>query len=158
MTRIVQPFDLVYLGRSRFHQRQDATAMYFRVLRAGRYMGAYGGAVSGSDMAALDACPSRPFWAALAHCTSTSVGVRLLGGIRTVTNTHDIETVWIKAADLRAHLDEDLPLPNEDAIFRSFSLEEDPLTTPEELAHTRILSVGSTSISLKAASTGQSDA
>jgi len=50
----MQPFEVTYLGRSRFHKHQDATAMYFRVTRAGRYIGAYAGAVAGPDMLADD--------------------------------------------------------------------------------------------------------
>ncbi|MGI9622899.1 MAG: hypothetical protein ACR2PK_08690 [Acidimicrobiales bacterium] len=157
MNGLMEPFDLIYLGRSRFHEGQDATAMYFRVLRSGRYMGAYAGAVSGSDMAAVDTGSTRSFWAALSHATASAIGVRLLGGVRTVTGTHDVETIWVKAAEIRSLLTESLALPCEDEIFRSLRLDEDPLATPEEMAHTRILSVGSTSISLKAATAAQSD-
>ena len=147
----MQPFEVIYLGRSRFHLDRDATAMYFRVLRAGRYVGAYAGAVAGPDMCAMEALPTKAFWAALAHSTTGSIGVRLLNGVRTTPDPHATETIWVKAADLKPHLrDPGLPLPVEDQVFRTFALDEDPLDH-DDLTHARILSVGSTSISLKAA-------
>ena len=154
----MQPFEVIYLGRSRFHQDRDATAMYFRVLRAGRYVGAYAGAVAGHDMASLEARPTKAFWAALAHSTSGSIGVRLLNGVRTIADPHATETIWVKAADLKPHLrDTSLALPIEDEVFRTFAIDEDPLDHDDELAHARILSVGSTSISLKAAALAPAD-
>ena len=157
MPQQMQPFEIIYLGRTRFHHDQDAAAMYFRVLRAGRYVGAYAGAVSGPDMSSMEARPTKQFWAALAHCTAGSIGVRLLSGVRTTPDPHTAETIWVKAADLKSHMrDTSLPLPVEDEVFRSLSLDEDPLAD-DELPNTRILSVGSTSISLKAAASGPID-
>lgn len=152
-------FEIIYLGRSRFHHHQDATAMYFRVLRGGRYMGAFAGAVAGPDLVALGTRQGKPFWAALAHVSARAIGVRLLSGIRTTPDLHQADTIWLKAADLRPHLslDHDLPLPREDEVFRSFELEEDPLAPNPDAHRTRILSTGSTSISLKAAALAGDD-
>ncbi len=150
------PFEIVYLGRSRLHHNQDAAAMYFRVLRAGRYIGAYAGVVTGPDLAALGSPPDRRFWAALAHTTAGAIGVRLLGNIRTSADLHQAETILVKGADLRPHLGQDLPLPTGDAVFRRLELAEDPLA-PQADGRTRILSAGSTSISLKAAALAAED-
>lgn len=149
---MMQPFEVIYLGRSRFHLDRDATAMYFRVLRAGRYVGAYAGAVSGPDLVALRLQPEKPFWAALAHCTAGSIGVRLLSGVRTTADPHTTETIWVKATDLKPHLqDTSLRLPAEDEVYRTFSLEEDPLDHDPAASTARILSGGSTRLGLKAA-------
>ena len=151
-TPMMQPFEVIYLGRSRFHLDRDATAMYFRVLRAGRYVGAYAGAVSGPDMVTLGARPTKAFWAALAHSTTGSIGVRLLNGVRTTADPHATETIWMKATDLKPHLaDSSLHLPTEDQVFRTFTLEEDPLDHDETMSNARILSGGSTRLGLKAA-------
>lgn len=148
----MQPFEVIYLGRSRFHLDRDATAMYFRVLRAGRYVGAYAGAVGGPDMATLQARPTKRFWAALAHATTGSIGVRLLNGVRTTADPHTTETIWVKATDLKPFMgDSALHLPTEDEVFRTFALEEDPLDHDDEMSKARILSGGSTRLGLKAA-------
>lgn len=151
---MMQPFEVIYLGRSRFHLDRDATAMYFRVLRAGRYVGAYAGAVSGPDMVTLRTRPTKPFWAALAHTTTGSIGVRLLNGVRTTPDPHTTETIWVKATDLKPHMaDSSLHLPTEDEVFRTFSLDEDPLDHDDSASSGRILSGGSTRIGLKAHAT-----
>jgi hypothetical protein len=149
----MHPYDLIYLGRTRFHLHCDATAMYFRVLRAGRYIGAYAGAVAGPDMTSVGPKPSRALWAALAHVTSRGIGVRLMGSIRSEQELHCAETIWIKAADLRAHLGKELTLPVEDEIYTSFTFDEDPWPT-EDSGPTPALSGTSTRIGLKAASAG----
>ena len=100
---------------------------------------------------ALDARPTRRFWAALAHCTATAIGVRLLSGVRSAAALHEAETIWIKATDLKSRIDQALALPVEDQVFRSFQLDEDPIGRHADTTHTRILSAGSSSISLKAA-------
>lgn len=147
----MNPFEVIYLGRSRFHRDQDATAMYFRVMRGGCYVGAYAGAVNGLDMEALHIRPSKPFWAALAHASTRSIGVRLMGAHRTEGALHTAETIWIKPTDLAPHLDEDLPLPVEDEVFRTFAFDEDPLAPPPGAPEPRIVSVGSTQLGLKPA-------
>ncbi len=149
-------FEIIYLGRSRFHRHQDATAMYFRVLRGGRYVGAYAGAVAGPDLVSLGR-QGKPFWAALAHATARAIGVRLVGNIRNGSDLHEADTIWLKAADLRSHMGKDLPLPREDEVFRTLELDEDPLAPGPGGTGTRILSAGSTSISLKAAAVAGSD-
>ena len=39
-------FELTYLGRTRFHDGDDAVALYFRVLRNGQYLSTYAGAMA----------------------------------------------------------------------------------------------------------------
>lgn len=151
----MNPFEVTYLGPSRFHRDQDATTMYFRVLRGGRYMGAYAGAISGSDMVSLDhtmskQAMSKQFWAALAHVTTRSIGARLLGGIRTESELHAAETIWIKAHELKAHMDDLLPLPIEDQVFETFAFDDDPLAQPVEGREPRIASVPAARLGLKA--------
>lgn len=143
-------YELTFLGRTRLHHHRDAVALYFRVMRASRYMGAYAGAMAGPDLVAFEGKLTRPFWAALAHVSTQSIGVRLLTNPSPVADPDTTETIWIKPGDIRPHLDADLPLPVEDEVFRRFELDDDPFAE-ERPAHTRILSVGSSSISLKAA-------
>lgn len=145
-------FEVTYLGRTKFHQGSDATAMYFRVEHGGRYAGAYAGAVSGPDLIALGSGLSKPFWGALAHATNRAIAARLLGGFRAPGELHETETIWVRPADLKPHLEEQLPLPSEDQVFHRFTLDEDPFPDHDPV-HSRILSVGATSISLKAAGT-----
>jgi len=146
----MNPFEVIYLGRSRFHRDQDATTMYFRVLRGGRYMGAYAGAVSGPDMESLEGAMSKQFWAALAHATTRAIGVRLMGGIRTENELHTAETIWIRAPELKTHMDELLPLPGEDEVFETFTFDDDPLAEPTDTGEARIGSVPTARLGLKA--------
>ena len=146
----MHPFELTCLGRSRFHQGTDAVALYFRVMRAGRYLGAYAGAVAGPDLVAFGDEPPRRFWSALAHAATNTIGVRLLAGTPPSAEAHVPTTIWVKAADLRVHLDADLPEPVQGLVFRTFTLEEDPLQEPDPTP-TRILSTGASSLTLKSA-------
>ena len=63
----------------------------------------------------------KPFWAALAHATARAIGVRLLGNVRNSVELHAADTIWLKATDLRPHLGTDLPLPSENAVFRTIA-------------------------------------
>lgn len=148
----MRAYELTFLGRTRLHEHRDAVALYFRVMRGGRYMGAYAGAVAGPDLVCFEPKPSRAFWAALAHVSANAIGVRLLTNPSPVADLDVTETIWIKPADIRAHMDAPLPLPVEDEVFRTFDLDDDPFHDDRSV-HTRILSVGSSSISLKAAAT-----
>ena len=141
-------FELTYLGRTRFHDGNDAVALYFRVLRNGRYIGAYAGAIAGPDLTTFGPKPGKKFWAALAQASANAIGVRLLSNARPSAKPHEVETVWVKAVDVRSHLDDELGLPVEDQVFRRFRLDQAPVDPP---AQNRILSTGSSSISLKAA-------
>ncbi len=147
-------YDLIYLGRSRFHLHHDANTMYFRVLRGGRYIGAYAGAVSGPDMTSIGPTPTREFWAALAHATTRAVGVRLMGSIRSDQELHCAQTIWIKAADIKPHMAADLPLPREDEIYTSFTFDEDPWLSEVPEGPPPALLGATTRIGLKAAAAG----
>lgn len=144
-------FELTFLSRARIHEGRDAAALYFRVLHNGRYLSAYAGAVSGPDLVSFGPKLSREFWAALAHVATTAIGVRLLSDASPRTDPHLAETIWIKTSDLRNYMTHDLPLPVADEVFRTFDLEEDPLIREDTPTQARILSAGSSSISLKAA-------
>lgn len=141
-------FEVTYLGRSRFHEGRDAATLYFRVMRGGRYIGAYAGAVGGPDLVVFGPKPPRAFWASLAHVASTAIGVRLIADATPSADPHLAETIWIRSAEIRTHMDEDLPLPSEDTVFREFELEEDVLGGPEQ-PQGHILSAGSPRIGLK---------
>ena len=143
-------FELTFLGRSRVHQNRDAVALYFRVMRASRYMGAYAGAMAGPDLVTFGPKITREFWASFAHVSANAIGIRLLTNPAPTADLDTTETIWLKPAEIRNHLGERLQLPAEDAVFRTFDLEDDP-NADERPTHTRILSVGSSSISLKAA-------
>lgn len=143
-------FDVIYLGRTRFHRHHDATTMYFRVLQNGRYVGAYAGAVAGPDMAAIGPRPTKAFWAALAHATTRAIGVRLMGSIRTEATLHAAETIWLKVTDLRPHLGEALPLPAEDEVFTKFAFSDDPFADDEDHSH-HVIAGASSRVGLRAA-------
>lgn len=144
-------FELIYLSRARIHEGRDAAVLYFRVLHNGRYLSAYAGAVSGPDLVSFGSKLSREFWAALAHVVTTAIGIRLLSDASLSPDPHLAETIWIKTSDLRTYMTQDLPLPVADEVFRTFDLEEDPLERERTPTQARILSAGSSRISLKAA-------
>jgi hypothetical protein len=147
----MNPYDVVYLGRSRFHQGWDAASLHFRVMQNGRYCGAYAGVVSGPDLVSFAPKPPAIFWATLAHLTTNAIAARLLAGRTPTAKPHESETIWVKAVDIRAQGDPSFVLPVEGEIFRAISLEEDLLAEPQVDPAARILSVGSSSISLRAA-------
>ena len=142
-------YELTYLGRSQLHDGDDAVALYFRVLRNGRYIGAYAGAIAGPDLCTFGPKPGKKFWAALAHVSANAIGVRLLAKAAPSAKPHQIETVWLKAGEVRSHLDDELGLPVEHQVFRRFRLDQAAADHPP--VETRILSTGTSSISLKAA-------
>ena len=147
----MNPYDVVYLGRSRFYKGWDAASLHFRVMQNGRYFGAYAGVVSGPDLVSFGAKPPRVFWATLAQLTTNAIGARLLAGRNPTASPYEGETIWIKGVDIRAQGDLSFALPVEGEVYRAITLEEDLLASPEMDPAARIMSVGSSSISLKAA-------
>ncbi len=141
-------FELTYIHRAHIHEGRDAAALYFRATQGGRYIGAFAGAVGGPDLVAFGPKPRKPFWAALAYTSCNAIGARLVVDPTPRADPHLCHTIWIKATDVRAQMDDELALPVIDEVFRTFSLDVD-VRAPEPRG--RILSVGSSSISLRAA-------
>jgi hypothetical protein len=103
------------------------------------------------DLVSFGPRPPRIFWATLAQLSTNAIGARLLAGRSPTANPYESETIWVKAVDIRAQGDPSFALPTEGEVYRAISLEEDLLAAPEMDPAARILSVGSSSISLKAA-------